>query len=26
MEPGSTIRIATKGGLVIMMYRKEEAK
>ncbi|HFI8958108.1 TPA: DUF4752 family protein [Escherichia coli] len=26
MEPGSTIRIATKGDLVIMMYRKEEAK
>ncbi|EPV2601676.1 DUF4752 family protein [Escherichia coli] len=26
MEPGSTIRITTKGGLVIMMYRKEEAK
>ncbi|EBV0707503.1 DUF4752 family protein [Salmonella enterica subsp. enterica serovar Derby] len=26
MEPGGTIRIATKGGLVIMMYRKEEAK
>ncbi|ENG1950997.1 DUF4752 family protein [Escherichia coli] len=22
MEPGSTIRITTKGGLVIMMYRK----
>ncbi|EGM8243683.1 DUF4752 family protein [Escherichia coli] len=26
MELGSTIRITTKGGLVIMMYRKEEAK
>ncbi|MCA7653999.1 DUF4752 family protein [Escherichia coli] len=26
MEPGSTIRITTKEGLVIMMYRKEEAK
>ncbi|MGV6110615.1 DUF4752 family protein [Escherichia coli] len=26
MEPGSTIRITTKGGLAIMMYRKEEAK
>ncbi|WP_369596493.1 MULTISPECIES: DUF4752 family protein [Enterobacteriaceae] len=26
MEPGSTIRITTNGGLVIMMYRKGEAK